>query len=166
MWFDPIQKKTLIYGGLGRPTPSDRLERYNDMWSLGTNGWTQNTTAKVPTNPRYGAQIAVDPRTGHALLLGGLRLDSVLKDQTTIFSQVYANDTWDWDGTNWTEIQTNNVPPGRENGAMEFDYGRNDFVLFGGWTGYFLSDTWLLDGNTWTLIPESTGRRRSASGRH
>ena len=166
MWFDPILKKTVIYGGLGRPTPSDRLERYNDMWSLGTNGWTEIKPAKVPPNPRFGAQIAVDPRTGHALLFGGLRLDSEVKDKTTIFHQVYANDTWDWDGTNWTEIQTNNPPPGRENGALEFDYGRNDFVLFGGWAGFFLSDTWLLDNNTWTVIPESTGRRRSAGGRH
>lgn len=162
MWFDPILKKTVLYGGIGRPNPQDRLMRYNDMWSLGSNGWTEIKPATLP-NTRYGAQIAVDPRNGHALLFGGLRLDI---DDKGLQKQVYANDVWDWDGTTWKQLATNNPPPGRENGALEFDYGRNQFVLFGGWAGYYLSDTWVFDGTTWTLIPEPMGRRRSASGRH
>ena len=162
MWFDPILKKTVLYGGIGRPAPQDRLERYNDMWSLGSNGWTEIKPAALPPT-RYGAQVAVDPRNGHTLLFGGLRLDI---DSKGLQKQVYANDLWDWDGATWKQLQTNNVPPPRENGSLEFDYGRNDFVLFGGWSGYYLSDTWILDGNTWTLIPEQIGRRRSAGGRH
>jgi hypothetical protein len=157
MWYDPILKKTVIYGGLGRPSPSDRLQRYNDMWSLGSNGWTEIKPAALPQT-RYGAQVAVDPRNGHALLFGGLRLDV---DSKGIQRQVYANDLWDWDGTTWKQIQTNNVPPGRENGAMAFDYSRNAFVIFGGYAGYYLSDTWTLEGDTWRVIPEQTGRRRS-----
>ena len=163
MWFDPISKKTVLYGGIGRPNPEDRLNRYNDMWSLGSNGWTEIKPTTLPTT-RYGAQIAVDPRNGHALLFGGLRLDV---DDKGLQHQVYANDTWDWDGTNWKQVATINTPPGRENGAMDFDYARNEFVLFGGWAGYYLSDTWTSpDGVRWTLIPDSTGRRRSASKRH
>lgn len=160
MWFDPIQKKTVLYGGLGRPTPSDQLQRYNDMWTLGSNGWTQIKPATLPPT-RYGAQVAVDPRTGHALLFGGIIFESTDNGKTVTQKQFYANDLWDWDGSNWKQIQTNNTPPPRENGAMEFDYGRNDFVLFGGWAGYYLSDTWLLDGDTWHVVPEQTGRRRS-----
>ncbi len=162
MWFDPILKKTVLYGGIGRPNPQDRLDRYNDMWSLGNNGWTEIKPSTLPTT-RYGAQVAVDPRNGHALLFGGLRLDV---DSKGLQKQVYANDLWEWDGSNWTQRTTGNTPPPRENGAMAFDYGRNDFVLFGGWAGYYLSDTWLLDGDTWTVIPERTGRQRSVTGRH
>jgi len=171
MWFDPILKKTVIYGGIGRPNPQDRLQRYNDMWSLGADGWTEIKPAALPPT-RYGAQVAVDPRNGHALLFGGLRLEI---DSKGLQKQVYANDTWDWDGANWKEIQTANAPTPRENGSLEFDYGRNEFVLFGGWAGYYLSDTWILPGGTvassdsnptWTLIPEQIGRRRSAGGRH
>lgn len=164
MWFDPILKKTVLFGGLGRPNPQDALQRYDDMWSLDSNGWTEIKPAALPTT-RYGAQVAVDPRTGHTLLFGGLRYETTTdpKTRTVTQKQYYANDLWEWDGSNWTQIQTSNVPPPRENGAMQFDYGRNDFVLFGGWAGYYLSDTWLLDGGTWTVIPERTGRQRSVN---
>ena len=29
MWFDPVLHKTVLFGGIGRPRPSDRLQRYN-----------------------------------------------------------------------------------------------------------------------------------------
>ena len=74
MWFDPVLHKTVLFGGIGRPRPSDRLQRYNDMWSLDSTGWTQVKPTTLP-NTRYGAQVAVDPRTGHAILFGGLRED-------------------------------------------------------------------------------------------
>ncbi|HSP16375.1 MAG TPA: hypothetical protein VLV78_16630 [Thermoanaerobaculia bacterium] len=156
MWFDPILHKTVLYGGIGRPNPQDRLQRYNDMWALDANGWSEIKPATLP-NTRYGAQVTVDPRNGHAILFGGLRLDV---DEKGLQHQVYANDMWEWDGTNWTQRQTSNVPPARENASMEFDSSRNEFVLFGGWSGYYRSDVWRLTGSTWQVVPETMGRGR------
>jgi hypothetical protein len=157
MWFDPILNKTVLYGGIGRPRPEDRLQRYNDMWSLDNNGWTQIKPATLPPT-RYGAQVAVDPNTKHAILFGGLRLDT---DDKGLQKQVYANDMWEWDGTTWKPFTSNNVPPPRENASMEYDFGSNSFLLFGGWSGFYLADTWVLEGNTWRAVSESLGRRRS-----
>lgn len=159
MWFDPILKKTVMYGGIGRPNPQDALKRYGDMWSLGSNGWTEIKPASTP-GTRYGAQVAVDPRNGHTFLFGGLVYESQTVGKTVTQKQFYANDMWDWDGTTWKPVVTNNVPPARENAVMAFDYGRNDFVLFSGWAGYYLSDLWLLEGDTWHVVPEQSGRRR------
>jgi galactose oxidase-like protein len=156
MWFDPILKKTVLFGGIGRPNPQDRLQRYNDMWSFDSNGWTQIKPAALP-NTRYGAQVAVDPRTNHAILFGGLRLDV---DAKGLQHQVYANDMWEWDGTTWKPFETTNLPPQRENAALEYDYARDEFVLFGGWSGYYRSDVWRLAGSTWQVVPESMGRGR------
>ncbi len=156
MWFDPILHKTVLYGGIGRRDPQARLERYNDMWSLDANGWTEIKPPALP-GTRYGAQVVVDPRNGHAVLFGGLRLDV---DAKGLKHQVYANDMWEWDGATWKQLQTNNVPPARESAAMEFDYSRSEIILLAGYSGYYRSDVWRLVGDTWQPVPESMSRGR------
>jgi hypothetical protein len=51
--------------------------------------WTQLSPANSPS-ARYGSSMAYDPATGQMLLFGGSSSGGEL------------NDTWDWDGTNWT----------------------------------------------------------------
>ncbi|HEY3057011.1 MAG TPA: hypothetical protein VGK31_13885, partial [Thermoanaerobaculia bacterium] len=82
-------------------------------------------------------------------------------DSKGLQKQVYANDMWEWDGSNWKQLTTDGAPTPRENASMEFDYSRDNFVLFGGWAGYYLSDSWVLDGNTWRVVPETMKRQRS-----
>lgn len=164
MWFDPVLKKTVIYAGVGRRDPQAALERYNDMWSLGSNGWTEIKPSTLP-GQRYGAQVAVDPRNNKTYLFGGLRLDV---DAKGLQRQSYADDMWVWDGTNWSKLTVNGVTPAaRENGAMTFDPSQDRILLFGGWGGYYLSDAWLFDSttNSWTPQIEYTGRRRAGGRR-
>jgi hypothetical protein len=158
MWYDPALKKTVLYGGIGRLTSTDRLTRYNDMWSFDGNGWT----AIVPTtNPgmRYGAQTALDPNTNHVLVFGGIRVDT---DPNNNIIQVYANDLWDWDGTNWKQINSPVVPPARENGGLTLDPLRNTLVLFGGYSGFYLSDVWYYSNGNWSQVFEVLNRRRAS----
>jgi murein tripeptide amidase MpaA len=75
---------------------------------------------------------------------------------------VYKDDTWEWDGAAWREITTQSAPFARENGAFEFDPGRNELVLFGGYAGRFHSDVWVLEGNTWTPRSQGPPQRRRA----
>jgi len=56
MWYDPNLKKDVIYGGVGQITSSDRISRYDDMWTFDGNGWTQLTPNGGTPGPRYGAQ--------------------------------------------------------------------------------------------------------------
>lgn len=166
MWYDPILKKTVLFGGVGRPSAQDAVERYDDMWGLdNTNGWTEMKPGVLP-NTRYGAQIATDPNTGHTFLLGGLRLDSEIKNGNTLYHQVYADDMWEWDGSKWTQVAMNNTPGPRESGAFAYDYGRNEFVLFGGWSGYYHGDLWRLTGSEWHIVPESMKRGRISTPKH
>jgi hypothetical protein len=157
MWYDPTLKKTVIYGGLGRLTPNDRLTRYDDMWAFDGIGWTQ---IKPDTTPgmRYGAQVAVDPRTNHTILFGGIRLDI---DANNNQVQSYANDTWEWDGTTWKKINSILTPPARENGGLAFDPIRNEIVMFAGYAGSYLSDLWSLNNGQWTQVIEILNRRRA-----
>ena len=69
-------------------------------------------------------------------------------------SQVFT-DTWEWDGTDWTQRQPTASPPGRYAATMTFDLARNRTVLTGGWNltsgnVQTYSDVWEWDGTDWT----------------
>ena len=144
-------KKTVIFGGIGRKTTEDRIERFNDMWSFDGSGWTAMKSVTNAPPARYGAQTAIDPRTNKVLVFGGLRLDINGATQ----AQVYANDLYSWDGTTWAKVDTSSTPPPRENGALAYDPSTNQMVLFAGFSGFYLSDVWQLDAqNKWMLRAE------------
>ncbi len=150
MWYDPVVRKTVIFGGIGRRNPDGRIERYNDMWAFDANGWVELKPAAKPTT-RYGAQVAVDPTTNKTILFGGLRIDT---DDKGLQKQNYTNDTWEWDGTTWRQIQTAIAPSPRQNVGMEFNPATGEIILFGGWSGYFHSDTWVFDEGKWRVLSE------------
>jgi hypothetical protein len=169
MWYDSTLKKTVIYGGIGRLTSTDRVTRYSDMWTFDGNGWSLlNPTGGTP-GMRYGAQAAVDPRSNHVVLFGGLRVDSippVPPSKTPTLVQVYADDQWEWDGSVWTQLHPQSVPPARENGRLAFDPTRNEMVMFGGYSGHFLSDLWSYNPVNWQVrILDPIGPRRRVGGR-
>jgi hypothetical protein len=165
MWYDPILQKTVIFGGLGRLTSQDRLTRYDDQWQFDGTGWVEIKPTTLP-GTRYGASAAVDPRNGHTVLFGGLQLTG----PDILQVQVYASDTWDWDGTNWTQITPSGTPDARENAPFAFDPQLKQFVMFAGYGGYYLSDLWTLTspgttataGWSWRPWADSTVRRRPA----
>jgi hypothetical protein len=61
----------------------------------------------------------------------------------------YRNDTWIWDGTDWTLKQPAHKPSTRYSPAMGTLNGK--VVLFGGWGGSAYGDTWEWDGNDWNV---------------
>lgn len=162
MWYDPILQKTVIFGGMGRLTSEDRLTRYNDMWQFDGAGWTEIKPTTLP-GARYGSPVAVDPRNNHVFLFGGMRVTGDQTDPKATPVQSYVGDTWEWDGTNWKQVDANGAPPARENHGLAFDPNRNELVMFAGWAGYYLSDIWSLSGgNTWRPWTDTSLRRRAA----
>jgi hypothetical protein len=76
------------------------------------------------------------------------------------------NDTWTWDGTNWSKQHPATKPSRRYLAAMTFDGATRGIVLFGGATGCctFAGDTWSWDGTNWIqrFSPASPDSRASA----
>ena len=61
------------------------------------------------------------------------------------------SDTWAYNGTTWTQRNSANVPPARQQHAMSYDSVRQRVVLFGGQSaGMPFGDTWEWDGVAWT----------------
>ncbi len=71
-------------------------------------------------------------------------------------------DTWEWDGSRWTERTPARSPSSRFGHAMVWDPVRRRVVLFGGRSETaLLGDTWEWDGTTW-LLRSSTGPARAS----
>ena len=67
-----------------------------------------------------------------------------------------VDDTWEYNGTTWTQAAPNSKPSARDQHALAYDSVRQRVVLFGGLSGVTLADTWEYNGTTWTL---KTGNR-------
>ena len=60
-------------------------------------------------------------------------------------SQGWLNDTWVWDGINWTRKPAFTAPSPRVGHGMTFD--GQELILFGD-----ASDTWLWNGSQWSQV--------------
>jgi N-acetylneuraminic acid mutarotase len=65
-------------------------------------------------------------------------------------TKTYLNDTWEWDGKEWTQVEDTGPAP-RSGMAMCFDSKAGRVLLFGGGNAAAqFNDTWTWDGISWT----------------
>jgi len=66
------------------------------------------------------------------------------------------DETWEWDGENWEQIDSPGPRVPRINGMMAYDSLRDQMILFGGhragFSAPFFGDTWILNMST-SAIP-------------
>lgn len=98
---------------------------------------------------RYQAAMANDPFRGVTVLFGGQ-----INAQS---GSPLLNDTWEFDGTNWTQRFPATSPPARSQAQMVYDWSLRKAVLFGGqiYTNlqmHITLDTWTWDGTNWQQI--------------
>jgi Galactose oxidase, central domain len=95
--------------------------------------WKKISTANAPS-ARSAPAMAFDPATQKIILFGG-------------YDGVHRNDTWSFDGKNWTLLSPPLSPPGRAAANMTLDVPSGRLVMFGGFDGQnYLGDTWIWDG--------------------
>ena len=125
----------LLFGG------DDSSGLLNDTWEWNGNAstWTQLTPADSPTARENRADMTFDAQQRQVVLFGG---DGNGGD---------LDDTWEWNGTNWTEEIPATIPPARIRQAVAYDAASGEVVLFGGeGSGGYLNDTWVWNGTNWT----------------
>lgn len=156
--FDPVRNETVLFGGGFNPAVSA------ETWVWNGTSWTQRTPATSPSARLQGA-MAFDPARGKVVLYGG-------------GSAGWAsnfNDTWEWDGTNWSPtplVRADGAwnPGARDGHTMAYDPRSERVVVHGGEGGSgCLADVWSWDGSGWTLhLPQGTApsARRGAAMYH
>jgi cysteine-rich repeat protein len=114
----------------------------------------------VAPSARAGAALAYDSVRGKLVLFGGC----ATADPYNCPVASILGETWEFDGTIWTQrALMGNAPSARVGAAMAFDPDRGRMVLSGGCSEFIagygkgacmmgLADTWEWDGRQWTQV--------------
>jgi hypothetical protein len=126
----------------------------NDTWEWNGTNWIQLLNGSVGSPPiRKSASLAFDSSSGQLILFGGNN------------NVQFFNDTWNWNGTSWTQLSPVTSPAARTSAAMAYDPTIGGLILFGGFSSSAIfNDTWLWEGTDWVeLTPEVSPTDRYAS---
>ncbi len=152
MAYDAQRGKMVLFGG----SSPDRPWGTNDTWEWDGQDWTKRNP---PTSPpaRLNHAMAYNVATGRIVLFGG-QMDNLNGE---------LGDTWEWDGTTWSKLESANAPSRRMRPSMAYDMARKEVILFGGMrnTTYIppeyigttpstfetYGDTWSWNGERWEL---------------
>jgi len=124
---------------------------FASMFAVLTALTCQWTSALCQNCATWNQVAAIDP--GDRAEGGFMAYDSQ-RDVTVLFGGGNNdNQTWEWDGSQWSQrLVPNPKPPSRSTHAMAYDSARGVTVLFGGANlGSSADDTWEWNGATWTL---------------
>lgn len=137
--YDYARSQIVMFGG------SCSSYACSDTWVHSVNdGWRE--LAIVGPGAREDLIMVYDSARSRTVLFGG-----------HIWAGSYLNDTWEFDGNYWSNVETAIRPPNRSNQGMAYDAGRQRVVIFGGWRDTqsgndVLNDTWEYDGADWTRV--------------
>tara|TARA_R110002096_G_scaffold24181_17_gene76370 strand:+ start:351 stop:2387 length:2037 start_codon:yes stop_codon:yes gene_type:complete len=139
--FHATQNHALLFGGTDTAPPYGAL---GGTWRFDGTNWQQLTNGPQPGARRQHA-MAYDPIRDRIVLYGGQNLSPFAGGST-----VY-NDTWEHDGTSWTQVLTGIAPAPSSTCTMAFDWARQAIVSVETYVdGYRL---WEYDGLAWTPLP-------------
>lgn len=151
MVYDSARGRVVLFGGFANGT------RLADTWEWDGAQWRDVTPSAVSPPARDQHEMVYDSARGRAVLFGG----------TGGGTGGALNDTWEWNGTRWTEVTPSGPrPQGRIFHAMAFDSVRRRTVLFGGRleTEVDVQDTWEWDGTGWINVVPAGARPPGRAG--
>jgi len=130
--YDEATNEVMFFGGWTNGVD------YNDTWTYNGVDWLEQQPATV-TQARADNGLAFDPILKRVVLYGGLA--GACED----CGEGRLNDTWLWNGQNWTQVQTAASPHPSSGVSFVFDESTNTMLLFGGWVSdyQFTNATWL-----------------------
>ncbi|MEQ1632905.1 MAG: hypothetical protein ABL997_11065, partial [Planctomycetota bacterium] len=132
---------TVLFGGL-QPT----FGAFADTFTFDGEQWTQLVPANAPP-ARGGVQMVYDSQRAVCVLFGGTSPSAI--------GGPSFQDTWEWDGSTWTQRTTATVPFRSGRYGMAYDSLRGRTVVYGGIQSTQLlgasNQTWEYDGTNWFL---------------
>jgi hypothetical protein len=145
---DVLLGASLLFGGAERDADFFALAERSDTWRWDGRAWQQLSPLLSPPKRSKHAMVFDEARQ-RVVLFGGETTD----DDGV---QSKLSDTWEWDGTSWSEVKPAVSPPPRADHAMAFDAERGRVVMYGGVDNLdrvsnarVLNDFWEWDGTTW-----------------
>ncbi|MBK8097058.1 MAG: hypothetical protein IPK26_08125 [Planctomycetes bacterium] len=150
MAHDLTRNRLVLFGG--RDTQVFR----NDTWEWSGTAWTQIVAGVAPV-PRESPGLTFDLGRNRVVLFGG-RNGATAQDQ--------FDDTWEYDGAQWTRITVPQSPPPLLSPSLQYDIGRFESWLVGhvfNGPGQIDLHLWRYDGTRWTPIATQVGTTVSSA---
>ena len=135
--YDGARAKVVLFGGVYYSSGSVYL---NDTWEFNGSTWSKIATPSSPP-PRDYPGFAYDPVRHVTVLYAG---EGTISGSWTTFS-----DTWEYNGSTWTQALPSVNPGEVTYHRMVFDSTLGALVAYGGWLGYA---AWTYDGVTWSPV--------------
>ena len=145
MAYDSAHQQVVMFGGeiIVDSDGNLTLGWYPDTWVWDGSNWTRKSPQTFPQR-RSRHAMTYDSAHQQVVLFGG-------NNGWPPPNSTWFNDTWVWDGSNWTQKFPQTSPPPRNQPAMAYDPVHCQVVLFGGFDmNGRLADTWVWDGSNWT----------------
>ena len=143
--YDSTNNRALLFGG------SAGFSTSNETWSFDGATWSQLSPTNSPTG-KTGMELVHDPIRGVTVMYGSM--------STSFFGGPSVDQTWEFDGTTWTQVFPVTTPGGLGNYGACYDLVRQRVVVYGGSANSFFpiaeSGTWEFDGTNWTQIQAAT----------
>ena len=134
--YDAGRERVVLFGGFAAGT------RFGDTWEFDGTRWTERTPAHAPSARARGAMVH-DSARGRVVLVGGQAIEGRFVS--------FLDDTWLWDGNDWTELAPPTRPRPMRVAAAAYDPTRDRVVLHGFTDGDRRLEYHEFDGNTWSL---------------
>ncbi len=139
--YDPARNQVIMMGL--DPNSATLMYTYDPA----SGSWNKITPTAVPPCVNEAA-MTFQTQSSTILLTGGVCSTSSVTDET-----------WEWDGTTWTKVDTTGTDPDRVFGqALAYDQSRNLAMVYGGTVAFASprSATWLFGSNLWIQYTDST----------
>lgn len=136
MAYDESRRRVVMFGGVATGTTSEGTWEWNGI------DWNEVTTPNRPSD-RHSHSLTWDPVRRHVVLFGG---------RERAGTGAALDDTWAYDGLDWTRIRPASSPPARYGHGAAFDEARGRLVIYAGSGGSPHDDVWEFDGSAWTDV--------------
>jgi hypothetical protein len=147
--YDAKRERLVMFGGADGIDDGADDGYLNDTWALADGVWTPLSTSSNPA-VRVGHAATYDLARDRVVVFGGAK-----SDPDTFVTQYY-DDSWEYDGTDWTASAAPATPSPRYAQAAAFDVSHGRLVMFGGLSSFPLDEVWTYDG-TWRPLATNTG---------
>lgn len=143
MAYDAARGLSMLFGG-----DNGWVMPLGDFWAF--NGTTWQQLGGVLPAARWGHGMVYDTRRERLVLFGGFRPSP----GNPLPDAIGLDETWEYDGSVWTQRPTTTQPSPRGDFGMAYDPIRQRSLLFGGVgpNTTYLQDTWEWDGVAWTQV--------------
>jgi RHS repeat-associated protein len=146
--YDAATNQVVLFGGTdwngtGTGTAEFPTSDSTYLWDASTGQWSQASPSDSPP-ARSFESMAYDPETKQVLMFGGIGMDD--DDSTTDL-----DDTWAWNGTNWSQLSPTDSPPAADTTAMAYDSATGQMILVCT-TSCGDDTTWSWTGSSWDSV--------------